>query len=203
MAYNVWETCLLVPGFSRGECASWVQAIGSIAAVVGTLVVMRIQIAHATAQQRERENKTSSERLFALLDPLVQANGRCVTALKGMSSNARHLAAHFSDLIKEAEAILNGIPVYGYPSAKIIVPLSNLKATFGEAEVVALRYVEKSMPDDEIAKAAEAAQEEWIKAYKALTSALVTELAQLMPAEERERNLARNRSEARVATQTK
>lgn len=34
MAYEVLNTCLFVPGLSKSECASWVQAWGSIGAIV-------------------------------------------------------------------------------------------------------------------------------------------------------------------------
>ena len=33
MTYQVFESCVLLPGFSRTECASWVQAIGSVLAI--------------------------------------------------------------------------------------------------------------------------------------------------------------------------
>lgn len=40
MAYEILQTCALVNiGLTRGECASWVQAWGSIAAVVGAVAV--------------------------------------------------------------------------------------------------------------------------------------------------------------------
>ncbi|MET3373473.1 hypothetical protein ABIC89_002535 [Variovorax boronicumulans] len=40
MAYDVWQSCMLLPvEFKRSDCASWVQAWGSIAAVVGALFV--------------------------------------------------------------------------------------------------------------------------------------------------------------------
>jgi hypothetical protein len=33
VTYNVLETCMLIPHFSRSACASWVQAWGSVAAI--------------------------------------------------------------------------------------------------------------------------------------------------------------------------
>src|SRR6476469_1237636 len=39
MAYDVWQTCVFVPGLSRGECASWVQAWGSIGAVLVAVLI--------------------------------------------------------------------------------------------------------------------------------------------------------------------
>lgn len=43
MTYEVFETCFLIPGVSTTACASWVQAWGSIAAIVGTVAVVRLQ----------------------------------------------------------------------------------------------------------------------------------------------------------------
>jgi hypothetical protein len=39
MGYNIWESCVLFPGFSRSECASWVQAWGSIGAIVAATLL--------------------------------------------------------------------------------------------------------------------------------------------------------------------
>jgi hypothetical protein len=43
MIDSVWQTCMLVPDLSRSECASWVQAWGSIAAIAGAFAVAYFQ----------------------------------------------------------------------------------------------------------------------------------------------------------------
>lgn len=48
--YSVWQSCLLVPGISRAECASWVQAWGSIAALA---IAIGLQV--RTSKERIRE----------------------------------------------------------------------------------------------------------------------------------------------------
>lgn len=70
MAYNVWETCVLFPGFSRSECASWVQAWGSIGAIAMT--AWAVNWAHRKQlKQKEREQSADYtqflETLFQLL----------------------------------------------------------------------------------------------------------------------------------------
>lgn len=34
---DVWQTCFFVPGFTRSECASWVQAWGSVLAILAAI----------------------------------------------------------------------------------------------------------------------------------------------------------------------
>lgn len=48
--YNVWQSCLLVPGISTAECASWVQAWGSIAALA---IAIGLQVRASNERIRE------------------------------------------------------------------------------------------------------------------------------------------------------
>lgn len=58
MAYEIFETCMLVPGFSRGECASWVQAWGSVLAILfAPLLVIWQARQHAAADARGKQQK--------------------------------------------------------------------------------------------------------------------------------------------------
>ena len=52
MTYNLWDSCLLVPGFSRSGCASWVQAIGSILAICAAAAIAYVQHRQNLQQQR-------------------------------------------------------------------------------------------------------------------------------------------------------
>jgi hypothetical protein len=62
MAYEIWETCMLVPGFSRSECASWVQAWGSVAAILAAVAVANYQ----TVQTRRQDAKNYARKIDAL-----------------------------------------------------------------------------------------------------------------------------------------
>lgn len=57
MTYNLLETCMLAPGFNRAECASWVQAWGSILAICAAVLIAYIQ---------HRQNLRQQQRLAAL-----------------------------------------------------------------------------------------------------------------------------------------
>lgn len=71
MAYNVMETCMLVSmGLTRSECASWVQAWGSIGAIL--MAVWGVQRAHrlqqdAKAHEQAEDYTRFLETLFQLL----------------------------------------------------------------------------------------------------------------------------------------
>lgn len=54
MDYNVWETCMLVPGFSRDECASWVQAWVSGLAIAAT--GYGVHRAHTLEMARQKQH---------------------------------------------------------------------------------------------------------------------------------------------------
>lgn len=70
MAYDLWQSCVLVPGFSRSECASWVQAWGSIGAILmaawGVHRAHQLQIAHKKSEEAA-EYTRFLETLFQLL----------------------------------------------------------------------------------------------------------------------------------------
>lgn len=60
MHYNVWETCLFFPwDLTRGECASWVQAWGSILAIFFAVLVAVYQ---AKKQQQNTMDALAEER---------------------------------------------------------------------------------------------------------------------------------------------
>lgn len=66
-----WETCMLVRGLNPSECASWVQAWGSISAIVVTVLVValshRLQ-QHAKTRDQEAAYTLSLEYAYQLVD---------------------------------------------------------------------------------------------------------------------------------------
>lgn len=73
-----WESCMLVRGLSPSECASWVQAWGTVAAIVVTVLVATRSYRKAAKDQRKREMQDRAERnrtianLFAAAAPIYQ-----------------------------------------------------------------------------------------------------------------------------------
>lgn len=69
MVNNVWQTCMLVDmGLTRSECASWVQAWGSIIAILASGLIAWIQI-HAARRATLRAQR---ERALATVDAVTQ-----------------------------------------------------------------------------------------------------------------------------------
>ena len=75
LTYEILETCLFVPGISRGECASWVQAWGSILAILaaGLFVVLQHNL-ELKRQRRARDQDNLCAGNFALLTISAQYN---------------------------------------------------------------------------------------------------------------------------------
>jgi hypothetical protein len=62
MAYEIGQTCMLVNmGLSRSECASWVQAWGSLLAVVGAAVGIWWQVRKQAQQRAEDLRRIEAE----------------------------------------------------------------------------------------------------------------------------------------------
>jgi hypothetical protein len=65
MGGSIWGTCMLLPGFSRAECASWVQAWGSVAAIAGAFAIAFFQARHQRRLEQRRQQEAQSERFLA------------------------------------------------------------------------------------------------------------------------------------------
>lgn len=76
MAYVISETCMLVNlGLTRGECASWVQAWGSILAIVVAILV--VVLGHGLQQRARRQDEEdgytrSLEHAYQVVDGAAQ-----------------------------------------------------------------------------------------------------------------------------------
>jgi len=71
MNYEILQTCMFIPGFSRSECASWVQAVGSIAAILFAWLITRRQIKAQASLAEEAEGravKRSYDAIRAVVD---------------------------------------------------------------------------------------------------------------------------------------
>lgn len=56
-----WQTCMLVRGLNPSECASWVQAWGSIGAIIGAILIA------SHAGRRLRKQQADDERALRAL----------------------------------------------------------------------------------------------------------------------------------------
>lgn len=71
MAYEVLETCMLVPGLKTGECSGWVQAWGSIIAIFMAFLVVQRQ--HQLERKRAEDDRKAAR--IALLAGALQLVG--------------------------------------------------------------------------------------------------------------------------------
>jgi hypothetical protein len=101
MTYSVEQTCVFFPwGLTSSECASWVQAWGTILAIAGSAGLALWQ---AHRQSRASQRQRHLER--------VQA----AEALLGLAKNSRGLQIHLGEKLNGRDAVekaeLSGMPV--------------------------------------------------------------------------------------------
>ncbi|OCS47933.1 hypothetical protein [Ralstonia pickettii] len=128
MNYNVWETCLLLPfGLNRAECASWVQAWGSILAIGGT--------AFAAYYQGRKQLQATIE---GVRQTQKQAHLQVAETLWKLAENAlkmqRHIASRLDTRDKGHKAAVDGLPfempeLLSIERALEAIPLHELPAT--------------------------------------------------------------------------
>ena len=85
MAYEILNTCLLIPGISEGDCARWVQAWGSIIA---------IGFAAWVAGKEDRRRHREASALARLATPRVML---MAASLRGVT---KEMSTNFSTIIK-------------------------------------------------------------------------------------------------------
>jgi hypothetical protein len=116
MAYEVFETCMLVPGLSRAECASWVQAWGSIAAILVAVWLANAQIRHARKLEEDKQIESDVQRLEVLRALMARAHnlaknvGDAFTTLK--DEDFEHVDAA---LMFDTHLTLDEIPIFDVP----------------------------------------------------------------------------------------
>ena len=148
MAYEVWQTCLFVPGLSRSECASWVQAWGSIAAIVAAVWVAHRatktsqQLAKDQANQMQRAyERARIERHLEQLGPVLELFDVALTELEHVRLLAvtAHVRDEWAVDLKELDQLklvrkaLDEVPVHAMPTAATAGCLLSGRVLLGNA----------------------------------------------------------------------
>lgn len=112
--------------FLCGSSANWVQAIGSIAAIVGAAAVGRRQIASQIQLEQERHAEEARKRL-SVIDALLEA---VETALHHAKKQHEEfpcipIAAYYLDRIENASKALAKIDLFSCPPS-VVQPLLHL-----------------------------------------------------------------------------
>lgn len=105
MSYEICQTCLLIPvDLTRSECASWVQAIGSIFAIAAAVGVAIYQASRQQAITRQ-----------AMLEQANAANLSVAETLAELAKASLSIQKHFENNLKTREAVMEAA-TYGMKS---------------------------------------------------------------------------------------
>lgn len=166
VAYEIWSTCALVPGLSRAECAAWVQAWGSIGAIMAT--GFGVYWAHRLQVQREREQRKAEridrlEVLYKLIDSTVNsvANKHHKLRDKSMVDAVRAGRVQVDiGLLKSLHVLLAPVPLHDLDDPDVafeILVLTDTARQFGKAAFEVIRGI--GMNDVHLARALATLQE--------------------------------------------
>lgn len=105
MDYDVCNTCFLVPvSFNRTECAAWVQAIGSVGAIILGILAIIYQQSKEEARRAEALRLESRNQLNALKWIFLEISNQaqiCLTKLNGDHVRWDIQANEFQSLLEE------------------------------------------------------------------------------------------------------
>ena len=147
MAYNIWETCVLMPGFNRSECASWVQAIGTLVALAIAVAVPAWQ--HWAAVKREqRSDAQRAKRVLEIALVLARMGRDRVAEFLEFRSNPEKLEDRgareaFRHMLKTALHDLEELKALDMPT----VPAAKSVAALQQWMVTAIAAVGPELPN--------------------------------------------------------
>lgn len=131
MAYDIWQTCMLVPGVNADDCASWVQAWGSIAAVLIAVWVSRRQARHAEELEQARFRIANIGRLKIVL-ALLTTGHEVLNILQDELERSGPRAASESDLefLQDSGDRLKVLPPLEMVDAALVARVTLLPRSF-------------------------------------------------------------------------
>lgn len=137
MAYDVGQTCMLVNiGLTRSECASWVQAWGSVLAILGAGLIAWAQIYAA----KRATLRAQRERGLAIVDAVAQLARSFSMQMASLSSWLDAGVGHDPtkkrslnlDPFRDLESLMRAVQLHDLPdtaSVKLMIAFRNLVNT--------------------------------------------------------------------------
>lgn len=111
MAYDIGQTCMLINiGLTRSECASWVQAWGSIAGILAAALGIIWQV----RKQRQQAQEAQTDQGRAIANAVFWCRMHSIE-LVSMTTRSRNFTSAARQ-VKEWIADLDAIPLLAYPS---------------------------------------------------------------------------------------
>ncbi|MDF9789233.1 hypothetical protein [Polynucleobacter sphagniphilus] len=109
MDYDICNTCLLVPvSFTRTECAAWVQAIGSVGAIILGITAIVYQQSKEEARRVEALRLENRNQLNALKWIFLEISNQaqtCLTKLNGEHVRWDIRADEFQELARRIDSM--------------------------------------------------------------------------------------------------
>lgn len=140
MAYDLGQTCMLVNiGLSRSECASWVQAWGSVLAILmsGLIAWYQIRAArHATLRAHRERGLAMIESIAQLARTFSLQMASAAEAFSPSYEGGAPLVRRGYDPFKNLESAIQAVQLHDLPDAesvRLLIAFRNLVATSNAA----------------------------------------------------------------------
>lgn len=125
----------LFPAMNSDVGAAWVQAVGSIAAILGSAWIARHQTRESQKLEKWKEDQRESKILLAVISTLSIAHAICSLLQEAISEEGPvHIDKTNCDRLLDARAVIERIPLMEIAFPKIAISLAVLPRTLMQLE---------------------------------------------------------------------
>ena len=122
-----FNSCIFVPGLTSSECAAWVQAWGSILAIVAAGWIARIQLRAARAADADRQRLERVEKYWAIRGILVHASACFELAARQARERDDNLAwERLGEEVAKVRSAILALPTFELPEPTLVLKLAKL-----------------------------------------------------------------------------
>lgn len=160
MSFFSSNSCLFISTLNPSDCASWVQAIGSILAIAVAILVAVVAASHSAKQAREAYEHARVERLGEQLGPviaLLEAAEREREYIWSAVARANYggkwgVSSTVLSNLESIHAALMEVPVHSMPSGAAATSLIDARVLLRIVVGASNELVAKAMKSDAITK---------------------------------------------------
>jgi hypothetical protein len=150
-ALSVFVSSGLLWGFTKSDWAAWVQAIGSIAAIVGSVWAVQRQLAFNRAEDRERERREGLRKYGIAAHLAIEAAGTIQTMGKLVDLTDRHIEwKQVAERLGDCKAAIQSIPLLELPEYELAPRLQELLMVVHHAREIADGLADKRVQPAEM-----------------------------------------------------
>ena len=183
IAVSIFVFCVVLAGFisvsvhvqlNAEQWAAWIQAIGSIGAILASVSLVQYQRRTDAQLATEKERLTSQRKLNAMRALFIEVAQRCqATATK---VHKDHVSWELEQAhLQEAREMLTRLPVFDIPDAGLVMRIATISTQLQAAATVAQAMTSpRSVPiRDKVASILMAPHEQCLEAIVEVTNLLV------------------------------